>query len=458
MYVTHRSGGSNSMNISDRRFTEHIQSQAHHDSGKCSTSAEKGFEHHAFSLRGQEAVTPNVLLTNTTRWHNAARLAITLSEAGFIVSALCPSHHPLLKTRGVQKTFSYCGLRPLGSLRTAIEATAPYIIVPCDDLAVQHLHELYAYERKLETSGSKIEVLIERSLGSPESYYIVTARYNLIKTAREEGIPAPETGFLNTVDDLKSWHTRQAFPWVLKADGTSGGHSVKIVHTLKEAEQRFSELSQPLKARQVVKWLLVDRESFWLRHWWNRRSPRITIQSYINGHPGNCAFVCSDGKVLAGISVEVLSAKGQTGPAIVVRAIDSPGMMRAADRIAARLSLSGFFGLDFIIEEGSGMPYLLEMNPRCTPLSHLRLGKGKDMIEALWAQMSGRPVRETPSVTSKEIIAYFPQAWNDKSPFLESGFHDIPQGEPDLVQEILHPWPARSLFFRAYKLLRRGQD
>jgi hypothetical protein len=456
--VPNISAESNSMNTSNRRVDERAKSQAHDEFDKFSARTDKCLEYQDSNHKGRAAVTPKVLLVNTIRWHNAARLAINLSEAGCIVSAVCPTHHPILKTSVVQGVFSYSGLRPLGSLRTAIDATAPSIIVPCDDLAVQHLHELYAYERKLGTPGSKIEALIARSLGSPESYPIVTARYDLIQTARQEGIRVPDTALLNIVDDLKSWHARQAFPWVLKADGTSGGHSVKIVYTLTEAEQRFSELSQQLKATQVVKWLIVDRESFWLRHWWNRRSPRITIQSYINGHPANCAFVCSNGRVLAGISVEVLSAKGQTGPAIVVRVIDNIEMMRAANRIARRLSLSGFFGLDFIIEKGSGIPYLLEMNPRCTPLSHLRLGKGKDMIAAIWALMSGQPVRETPSVTSKDIIAYFPQAWNNKSPFLESGFHDIPQGEPDLVQEILHPWPARSLLFRAYRLLRHRQD
>jgi hypothetical protein len=394
-----------------------------------------------------------VLLTNTTRWHNAARLAISLSEAGCVVSAVCPAHHPLLKTSAIQRTFSYSGLHPLGSLRDAIESTNPSIIVPCDDLAAQHLHELYACERKLGTSGTKITTLITRSLGSPESYSTVSARYDLIKMACQEGIRVPDTALLNTVDDLKSWHARQTFPWVLKADGTSGGHSVKIAYTLIDAEQIFFELSQQLKATQVIKWLIVDRESFWLRPWWNRSSPRITIQSYIQGRPANCAVVCSDGRVLAGISVEVLSAKGQTGPASVVRVIDNTEMMLAAERIARQLGMSGFFGLDFMIEEGTGAPYLIEMNPRCTPLCHLRLGKGRDMIEALWAQMSGQPVRETPPVTSNDVIAYFPQAWQNESPFLKSGFHDIPQGEPDLIQELLHPWPARSLLFRACKLL-----
>lgn len=441
-----------------RGLGRHAQLQGHYEYGMISPSTDKCLEQIDFSLEGRAAVTPIVLLTNTTRWHNAARLAISLSEAGCVVSAVCPTHHPLLKTSAVQRTFSYSGLRPLGSLRGAIEATNPSIIIPCDDLAAQHLHELYACECKLGTSGSNITTLITRSLGSPEGYPIVSARYDIIKTACREGIRVPATALINTVDDLKAWHTQQTLPWVLKADGTSGGHSVKIAHTLMDAEKIFVELSQQLKATQVIKWLIVDRESFWLRPWWNRLSPRVTIQSYIQGCPANCAVVCSDGKVLAGISVEVLSAKGQTGPASVVRVIDNTEMMLAAERIACRLGMSGFFGLDFMIEESSGTPYLIEMNPRCTPLCHLRLGKGRDMIEALWAQMSGQPVRENPPVTSNDVIAYFPQALKNGGPFLKSGFHDIPQGEPDLIQEVLHPWPERSLLFRACKRLSQRPD
>ncbi|MDF0643861.1 MAG: ATP-grasp domain-containing protein [Nitrospira sp.] len=410
------------------------------------------------NYKGRAVGPPRVLLTNTNRWHNAARLSINLSEAGCIVAAVCPTHHPVSRTGVAQRIFPYSGVRPLNSLRTAIDAIAPSIIIPCDDLAVEHLHELYAYEYKGESPGSEIDDLIVRSLGSPESYPIVSARYDLTQTAAQEGIRVPDTALLNTVNDLESWRARQAFPWVLKADGTSGGRSVKIVYTLTEAEQRFSELSKQPNFGQVLKWLLVDRESFWLRHWLNRWSPRITIQSYINGHPANCAVVCSDGRVLAGISVEVLCAKEQTGPAIVVRVIDNTEMMGAAERIARRLRLSGLFGLDFIIEEGSGMPYLIEMNPRCTPLSHLRLGKGKDLIAAIIAQISGQPAQETRSVTSKDIIAYFPQALKSKSPILESAFHDIPEEAPELVQEILHPWPARCLLFRAYKHISRSRD
>ena len=88
------------------------------------------------------------------------------------------------------------------------------------------------------------------------------------------------------------------------------------------------------------------------------------------------------------------------------------------------------------------------MNPRCTPLSHLQLGAGRDLVGALWAQLAGQPPQATPPVTLNDIIAYFPQALTTKSEFLQSGYLDTPRDEPDLVQDLLQPWPDRSLLYR----------
>src|SRR5262245_41796156 len=129
-------------------------------------------------------------------------------------------------------------------------------------------------------------------------------------------------------------------------------------------------------------------------------------------------------------------------------------MMVAAEKLARRLRLSGFFGLDFIIEKTSRKPYLIEMNPRCTPLCHLRLGKGKDMPAAMWARLSGQPVKEAPPDTACDIIGYFPQPLNGKNVLLESNFLDAPKNEPELANELLNPWPDRTLSFRAYEQLR----
>jgi hypothetical protein len=395
------------------------------------------------------AAAPRVLLTDTNRWALSARLAIGLSQTGCQVSAICAMPgHALSKTRALNRRFHYSALRPLESLTNAIEAVEPEIIVPCCDRSVGHLHELYARVQSKGADGSKMAALIERSLGSPASYSTVSSRYDLLALAREEGVRVPSTNWVNTTEELARWQAKEPFPWVLKADGTWGGGGVRIVHRSDEAQKSLAQLARMFGFGRGIKRLLVNRDPFWLRPWWNRCRHAVIAQSYIDGHPANCAVVCWKGRVLAGIGVDVVSSEGLTGPASIVRVVDNPEMMFAAKRIACRLGLSGFFGLDFMIEKGSRAAYLIEMNPRSTPLCHLRLGEERDMAGALWAQLAVRPIPDTPSVTHNDLIAYFPQAWNSKSELLESSFQDIPEGEPELVQELCQPWPDRTLLFR----------
>ncbi|MBZ5634684.1 MAG: ATP-grasp domain-containing protein [Acidobacteriia bacterium] len=392
-----------------------------------------------------------MLLTDTARWATSARLAIGLSRAGATVSVLCPNRHPALKTRAIAETMHFSSLHPLDSLQTAIEASDPAIVIPCDDRSVEYLHELYA--RASLQGRDDIAALLSRSLGAVDGFPIVSSRYEFLKIAREMGLRVPETYAINALGDLEHLKGGPGFPWVMKIDGTSGGLGVEIVQTPVAAERFFWDARKLYRTARIVKRLIVNRDPFLLRPWWRRSKPAVIAQAYIQGRPANCAVVCWEGRVLAGVGVDVVSATGSTGPASVVRVVNNPEMMVAAERIARRLSLSGFFGLDFVIEEGGGETYLIEMNPRCTPLCHLRLGKGRDLIGELLAQLSGKPLQELPPVTHNDLIAYFPQAWISNSELLQSSFQDVPWGEPELSEELLRPWPNRSFVYSMHHYL-----
>jgi predicted ATP-grasp superfamily ATP-dependent carboligase len=352
----------------------------------------------------------------------------------------------------VREMFAYSGLRPLDSLAAAIEAADPHIIVPCDDRAVQHLHQLHALFAN--AGANEFAALIEHSLGSPHSYPIVSGRYSLLEAARQEGLRVPETQAIHSLADIWSWGKRHALPWVLKADRTWGGGGVHIARTPQQAERFFKGIPRFFGPALAVKRLIVNHDPFWLLPSWKRWIPGIIVQSHIKGRPANCAVACWEGKVLAGIAAEVVSSEKPTGPASVVRIVDNPEMIRCAEVLARRLKLSGFFGLDFMIEEGSGDTYLIEMNPRCTPLCHLRLGRGRDMMGALHAQLSGQPFQETLSITQNPTVAYFPEAWLHDRGALDTSFRDVPYSEPDLIRELLDSSPHDTLFARATKVLR----
>jgi hypothetical protein len=411
-----------------------------------------------FSKANSQNAAPNgakVLLADTTRWAGATRLALALSKAGFEVAVVCPDHHPILKTRTRFQTFHYSALRPEKSLSLAIAATKPHMVIPCDERAAHHLRGLYSGRSANGDTNNGLDSLIERSLGDFRNHAILSARNEFLHVARQEGLRVPDTETVDTVDDLSPWAKSHPFPWVLKADGTWGGGGVKIVHTLEQAERAFVELRNTYNLYRVAMKLCLDRDWFWLRPWASGTRPAVTVQSYIEGRPANCGFACWQGKVLACIAVEAVSTLGETGPASVVRILDNREMEAVAEKVARRLGLSGFVGLDFVVDNLSGEAFLIEINPRCTPVSHLQLGPGKDLIEALRSQLCATPLREFPAETNRAMIAYFPQAWHCESSLLTESFQDIPRDEPELVKELLEPWVSRSLVFRASKGLSR---
>lgn len=358
-----------------------------------------------------------------------------------------------MKTGAVRDIFHYNGLRPLDSLTAAIKAGQPELIIPCCDRSVRHLHELHG--RSQEQGNRELVALIERSLGSPASYSTVCSRYELIEAARLEGVRVPRTERLQSPEQLATWQDTPSFPCVLKVDGTWGGGGIRIAHHADEVWSSLAQLDRMFGLKRALKRLVVNRDSFWLRLWWCQRPHEVVAQAYIPGRPANCAVACWKGRLLGGISCEVINSDGATGPASIVRIVDNPEMMFAAERIAGRLELSGLFGLDFMIEEGTNAAYLIEMNPRTTPLCHLRLGPGRDMAGALWAQLAAQPALDAPTVTSNKLIAYFPQACASQSELLESSFLDVPLGEPELIEELRRPWPDRTLLSRFLVWLSR---
>ncbi len=193
-----------------------------------------------------------MLLVNSTRWACTTRVALGLAQAGCDVFAVCPAQHPLLRTRGIREPFSYSGLRPLASLTAAIEAAKPQVVIPFDDRATAHLHELYWHAREVGPSGRETMALIERSLGSPESYAIVSSRYPLLDAARHEGLRVPDTRPIDTVRAFESWQAGHPFPWVLKVDGTFGGSGVQVVSTREHAQQVFLNMTRMFGAGRAL--------------------------------------------------------------------------------------------------------------------------------------------------------------------------------------------------------------
>jgi formate-dependent phosphoribosylglycinamide formyltransferase (GAR transformylase) len=380
-------------------------------------------------------VKPIVLIAATSRWVPTARLAIALSQAGFLVDAVCPARHPLGKIRALQQRYLYRGLTPLSSFAHAIAATKPDLIVPGDDLATLHLQRLH----HRAGSQSQLGQLIESSLGRAESFPTVQARTAFMELAERAGVRVPKTAVIENAAALKKWAVRMGFPTVLKANGTSGGDGVRIVRTLEEAERALRSLAAPPLLSRAVKRAVIDRDKTLLRPWLMRRSSVVNAQEFVAGREATSAVACWQGRVLAGLHFEVVHKRDSAGPSSVVRVIENAEMLAASEEMVARLGLSGLHGFDFMVEAHTGNAYLIEINPRATQVGHLTLGSGRDLPAALYAAVSGTAVEAAPRVTENDTIALFPQEWmrDAGSPFLRSAYHDVPWEEPELMQSCL---------------------
>lgn len=382
---------------------------------------------------------PTVLIATTERWYPTVRLGMALAKTGCIVHAVCPSEHPFGKTKALDRTFSYDGLRPVTSFAHAITYSRPDLVIPGDDLATRHLHQLYQNETKSGATRTMCSDLIERSLGDPKSFPVVYARSKFMNLAEEVGIRVPKTEVIEGIEHLRTSISRLGFPFVLKANGTSGGYGVRIVRTPAEAERAYRELKAPPQLARALKHALIDHDTTLLLPSLLRRRTAVNAQTFIDGREATSAVFCWEGKVLASVHFAVVNKIHSTGHATVLKMITNDEMSAAAEKIVGRLKLSGFHGLDFMIESQTGKAYLIEMNPRATQAGHLSLGAGHDLPSAAHAALSGQSGQHSRKVTENDTIALFPQEWlrDPESPFLRSAYHDIPLDEPELVQDCI---------------------
>jgi hypothetical protein len=393
---------------------------------------------------------PTVLLAATLWWPPSARLAMRFIECGCRVSAVCPKGHFLRHVQGLDTIFPYRGFHSLTSLEAAIRQTMPDIVIPCDDRVVWQLHELHRLKPDLRA-------LIEASLGAANGFDSVEHRDPLLADARALGICIPITKRVTSEEDIHDWFAKGASSAVLKLDGTWSGEGVAIAYSEREALEAFRKFSQPAGIGVAIKRLVVNRDplSLWSRS--RQFQPGIIIQELIEGQPANSMVACWKGEVLAMVSVEVLASQGATGAGILVRVIECDEMTKAAHLLARRLQLSGFVGLDYLIDGRSGKPYLIEMNPRCSQLGHLPLAGDSDLAGALCTKLGCENCTTNEAPVEGQVIAFFPQAemLGAKNPLHSQIYNDVPRGQPELVRELMLPiWPARQWISRIYHLFQ----
>jgi len=349
---------------------------------------------------------PKVLLVTTQTWLQVTRLALRLRSHGCRLSVICPEESLLCRAPDLANRFGFRLLDPLGSLRHAVEASGADYLLPCDDLSVWFLHEL-------SERVPALRLLIERSLGDARSFPLLRSRMQLLTLAQELNIRTPVTELIADEYQLDSWCNRPE-GFVLKRDGTWGGSGVHMVqgsaHTrfahAHAAHRRLS--SGTTGSARLAQWLRNGDSSAFVRlHCMGR--PEITAQALVAGHPATSMYACHEGRILGEVQARVLVSRGKTGPSMVIQCIRDARISRAGALLAGHLGLSGFFGLDFMLDSRSGEPLLLELNPRATQLTPLTVGGQVDLASLMWARWSGRQVAAPHPARLGDTVCFYPE-------------------------------------------------
>ena len=327
---------------------------------------------------------PVVLIVTTQTWSQITSLAMRLAAYGCSIAALAPAECQVSYLPGLRGHFLFHPLHPVHSLRRAIQSSGAQYLLPADDLSVWLLHELAA-------SDPELAPLVEQSLGDSKHFSTVRSRFSLLSLAQKLGIAIPPTVQVESANHLETLLAREDGPLVVKKDGTWGGNGVQFVRGAGEGRRAWSSLQRGERLPEKVMRSLRCGDVSAFIQLKETPAPEITAQSYIDGPPANSMIACHRGRVLGEVQARVMVSRGQTGPSLVIELIRDPRITAAGEALVRTLGLSGFVGFDFLLDERSQTPLLLEMNPRFTKLGHVQRAGAPDLAGLLWAQWTGAP-------------------------------------------------------------------
>jgi hypothetical protein len=369
----------------------------------------------------------------------ATGLPRTLRRAGFRVAVLGRDVSLIRRSGHVDRFYRYSfqALLPLDVLR-AIRSWRPDVIVPCDDDSVEALCRIardFPRERPFLVS-EPVRALIRRSIGPEEGFAAKSDRVAALEALAWAGVRTPPFAAVRSSADVAEFGREHGFRLVLKSDGTAAGTGVRVCSSPAEAEAAYRELRAALDAPGIRRTPLAERVLYGRE---GRPEPRIHVQKFIPGQEAMRLFLAVDGREVCGLSAsKVVRSNDGLGPATVVEMIDHPEMAAATRGFAAAARYAGLGSVDFLVEDGTGHAYAVEINARLTALVHLGALAGTDFgVRWLCALRGTESAGDTYRAGAR--IALFPREWlrDPASPHLRECYVDAPVDDPGLLAAIV---------------------
>ena len=380
----------------------------------------------------QRTGTRRVLLVSTaTRWLGTARMPRSLARAGFEVGLLTPPDSLAERSRYVSRVgylpATAIPLEWLAALIRMVDGFLPQWLVPCDEMAVRLLFSLAleAPPGLASATHARLCALVQASLGDPRFYAASMDKTMLPAAVEPLGIRVPEYAVVPSADEALAQANALGYPLVLKRRFGFAGEGVAVIdgaHDVRAAAERLFR-PDPLDLA-------------------TERTPRLLVQRFVRGPYRSQALVARRGATLAGFAweraVATTPVKGQTA---LLRFVDSPSTRATAEQLCRVFGMSGFFNVQFVVDERTGDAHLLEINRRIVTHMHVGERVGIDLARALHRALegdSGEPSAPRPGTAGKTLVV-FPREWvrDPRSRLLVEHPVDVPWDDRALIRAML---------------------
>jgi len=189
----------------------------------------------------------------------------------------------------------------------------------------------------------------------------------LEELARGIGIDSPKTFYPQSSQEARQYIAEVDLPVVMKMRKASGAAGFRKIYNRAHFEKTYFDV---VKINNLPE------------------SDLPMIQQLVEG-PTTCTLhLCNQGEVVGEVMYQGLRTMPRSGGTTVFReSLADPACEEAASKIAKHLEFSGLCGFDFIMDEHTGRPFLVDANCRITPAVTMAYHGGSDLIEG-WVRVA----------------------------------------------------------------------
>lgn len=372
-------------------------------------------------------------------WFGISRLPKALKNEGFTVITLSPGDQLLNRSLFIDLKYTFSNRWEFRNvLLDIVKKHNIDFIVPGCDCTADYFCRIVLRKNLFQKSMSNLRELIQQSWNNVNAFGLLGNKASLQAIAVKYGIHNPNNAHFYSKHELLNEARKRKYPIVLKEDFGAGGLGVKICNSYDEVLKAVKILNTS-SVKLKVEYRIISGIGNLFALPYGKKNFGLSIQDYIEGTPCMHVVFASKGEILSSMTLlKVCCQPFKTSPSSVIKAIKHPEISEVCATIIREMKVTGFLSFDFILDKHNDA-YLLECNPRPTPVVHLSHLCGGNLCAMLRKHLMPEDTNLEPyPEVVHEYIALFPNELkrDPQSEYLTKGYHDVPFDDYELLEEL----------------------